>query len=99
MARLTAAKAEQEARSRREKREPFEYECADGQVLVFKDPKSLQYMELRKLGKEDIDTTMKILLGDEQYEVFVNLPENDGYFMEIIFEEWGAHHNAPDSGE
>lgn len=99
MARLTAAKAEQEARARREKREPFEYETANGQVLVFRDPKSLQYLELRKLGKEDIDSTMKILLGDEGYELFANLPEVDGYFMDMIFEQWGEHYNAPDSGE
>lgn len=97
MARFTAARLEAQAGITRP--EPFEYEGNDGRVVTFKDPKSLHYSVLRSLGKGDIEDTVKALLGDEQYEVFMSFPEVDGYLMEALFTAYNEHHGFTNPGE
>lgn len=91
MARFTAARLEAESRSKR--RDPFEYESADGRVVVFRDPKALHYRQLRKLGTGSIEETMQTLLG-EDYDTFCEFEEVDGYLMEALFAAYGEHYGV-----
>ncbi|MBF9135327.1 hypothetical protein I0C86_41490 [Plantactinospora sp. S1510] len=98
MARFTASRLERESKLRdKRQRDPFEYESEspgyEGQSVTFQDPNRLHYLQLRKLGKGDIDETIRLLLTPEDYERFVSFPEVNGELMQDLFSAYGDHYS------
>ncbi|WP_431881818.1 hypothetical protein [Micromonospora chalcea] len=97
MARFTASQLE--ARRAGRQVDPYEYEGSDGRVYTFKAPKQLHVKKLRELRGGDLNENLLSLLGQEQYDAFVELPEADLEMIEILLQDYNAHHGVPDSGE
>lgn len=98
MARFSAAQLEAR-RASRHQIDPYDYEGSDGRTYVFKTPKRLHAKVLKSLRGGDIDTNLLALLGQEQYEAFMELPEADLEMIEILLQDYNEYHGVPDPGE
>ncbi|MEU1761309.1 hypothetical protein [Micromonospora sp. NPDC005652] len=97
MARFTASQLEARRASRQA--DPYEYEGSDGRVYAFKAPKQLHLKKLKDLRGGDIHENLLSLLGQEQFDAFLELPEADLEMIEILLQDYNAHHGVAEPGE
>jgi hypothetical protein len=94
MARLSITDLEIERKD-----DPFEIEMSDGTVFTFKDPKAIPFAGLLLFDPKNLMLSMRVILGDDDFDNFAKNPEVDGYFLTAIFEKYMKHYDLLPPGE
>ncbi|MDQ3275334.1 MAG: hypothetical protein M3Q39_09990 [Actinomycetota bacterium] len=76
---------------------PFTYECEDGQVLEFLNPKGIHWLDLASLGEDPVEF-VQLCLSDRDGRKFMR-EDIDSEMMGTIMEDFTSHYGLGARGK